>query len=302
VKPSLLAKLAQQGADWFKVAIEAAQGPGLEGQLDASWPAHLTFQNHSFGAAAQYWQALHVREAALAKGQGYAEEITRVKAAQAEATAAMAVAAAHSMGAQQTSSVTDLQTKLASMLTTALADNRTIYLEVEPDLDTLPPVKGASPVKPTPPSLDLPVGAGEPLLATLLPVAAMRALEATREKLATSASVVEAEAKQVSGMSIASIGSWVYELVRLGMAGYCSHMRVFHTCFKKRKSPRRLGRQGCASSAGCGGAPGLHRSPRRRRRLSRNRMAASGGGASRRWGVGARAEGGGTRPRRGPGR
>jgi len=197
VKPSLLAKLAQQGADWFKVAKDAAHGPGLDGQLDASWPAHVTFQCHSFGAAAQYWQALHVREAALAKGQGYAEEITRVKAAQAEATAALAVATAQGMGAQQTGSVTDLQSKLASMLTTALADNRTIYLEVEPELESLPPVKGASPVKPTQPSLDIPAGAGDPLLATLLPGAAMRALEATREKLATSASVVEAEAKQV---------------------------------------------------------------------------------------------------------
>jgi programmed cell death 6-interacting protein len=197
VKPSLLAKLAQQGADWFNLALAAAQGPSLAGQLDGSWPAHLTFQGHSFGAAAQYWQSLHAREVALVKGQGYAEEITRIRAAQAAAAQALAVAAAHNMAATLTASVTDLLAKLATSLAAALADNRTIYLEVEPLLDGLPPIAGASPVKPTPPTLGLPAGAA-PLLATLLPVAATRALEATRDALATAASVAEAQAKQVA--------------------------------------------------------------------------------------------------------
>jgi programmed cell death 6-interacting protein len=197
VKPSLLAKLAQQGADWFNLALAAAQGPSLAGQLDGSWPAHLTFQGHSFGAAAQYWQSLHAREVALVKGQGYAEEITRVRAAQAAAAQALAVAAAHNMAVSLTASVTDLLAKLATSLAAALADNRTIYLEVEPPLDGLPPIAGASPVKPTPPTLGLPPGAA-PLLATLLPVAATRALEATRDALATAASLAEAQAKQVA--------------------------------------------------------------------------------------------------------
>lgn len=200
VKPSLLAKLAQQGADWFKLALEAAQGPSLAGQLDATWPAHLTFQRHSFGAAAQFWQSMHAREVALGKGKGYAEEITRCKAAQACAGQAVAVAAAQTMAAPLTSSVTDLQAQLATRLAAAVADNRTIYLEVEPPFDTLPPIAGASPVKPTPPALGLPAGAGGPLLATLLPVAAVRALEATREALATVASLAEAQAKQVREM------------------------------------------------------------------------------------------------------
>lgn len=61
----------------------------------------------------------------------------------------------------------DLQTKLAQRLEEALADNRTVYLEVEPAAESLAKVVPAVMVKALPPAAPL----GPPLFAALLPAA-----------------------------------------------------------------------------------------------------------------------------------
>mmetsp|Transcript_34135 Transcript_34135/g.67871 ORF Transcript_34135/g.67871 Transcript_34135/m.67871 type:complete len:912 (+) Transcript_34135:105-2840(+) len=211
MRPSVLAKLAKQVSIYMNKALEDARGPALEGQLDASWAAHIEYQALSFEAAAQWWQSIHVQAAAKEAGKGYAEEISRIKLSQAAAIRALAVGTANSMAAAVMASCTQLLGKLASNLEVAVADNRTVYLEVEPNPDTLPDIVAASPVSPTPPDLGFgapppsaaaateTAAAGvQPLFKGLLPVPVMRAIEGCRTKVATVASRVEASAKQAT--------------------------------------------------------------------------------------------------------
>ena len=197
VKPSVLAKLSAQASAYFKAALEASRSPSLDKQLDESWPAHVHFQMLSFEAAAQYWQSLHVQVAAKAEGRGYAEEIARIRLAQAAAADAMALAATHKMGAVVTASVADLQVKLAANLGPAVEDNRTIYLEVEPSPQALAAIGLASMVKALPPALELPPGTA-PLFGSLLPPAVVRAIEAARAQISRLASTASATSKQVT--------------------------------------------------------------------------------------------------------
>lgn len=148
--PSLIAKLAMQCSKFYQQAQTQALIPSLSAQLDRSWAGHLEYQCKCFGAAAQYWQSLAVKDQAAQTGRGYGEEIARLNAAQRVLEEALASARRVNLHESITNTAQQLLRQVVRNKEAAEKDNRTIYMEVVPEERDLKEISAISTVQPEP--------------------------------------------------------------------------------------------------------------------------------------------------------
>ncbi|ETM39759.1 hypothetical protein L914_14115 [Phytophthora nicotianae] len=148
MKDAIKAKLVHQALDYYVSALEFCRSSALAGAIDRSWSVHLQFQVHCMRAATQYWQGTASKAAALDRGAGYGEEITRLAAADAECTEACKVATQNKLPTSLLQSAQALQRVVREHLDAARKDNASVYLEKVPKFSELPAVGKAAMVKP----------------------------------------------------------------------------------------------------------------------------------------------------------
>uniref|UniRef100_M4BB69 BRO1 domain-containing protein n=1 Tax=Hyaloperonospora arabidopsidis (strain Emoy2) TaxID=559515 RepID=M4BB69_HYAAE len=150
MKDAIKAKLVQQALDYYVSALEFCRSPTLVGAIDRSWSVHLQFQVHCLLAATQYWQGKASKTAALDRGRGYGEEITRLVVADAECSEACKLATQNKLPISLLGSAQALQCLVREHLEAARNDNASVYLENVPKFSELPVVGKAAMVKPVP--------------------------------------------------------------------------------------------------------------------------------------------------------
>ena len=151
MKPAIIAKLAAQTAIFYKSAAEMSKSGNCAAYVDESWGVHAEFQNRCFNAAAEYWMSQSEKEAAQSKGAGYGIEIARLNKAEVMQQDALSYATKHKMGVSSTNGAASLLRSITSAKSSALHDNRTVYMEPIPQEASLTAVKAVSLVKPSEP-------------------------------------------------------------------------------------------------------------------------------------------------------
>ena len=178
MKISVIALLASQAAEMYNTALKNAESPAMDAAgLDRSWPVTLRFQHEFYTAAAQYYQSEAVKEAALGKGAGYGEEITRLRLAQRLIEGVLDTANKQRMGPAIVGKAELLKAKIVKNRAVAEKDNSTIYLEPIPAEAALKPIGKACMVKVLDPDFP-PLSQQQQLFATLLPKPVKEALTA----------------------------------------------------------------------------------------------------------------------------
>mmetsp|Transcript_16055 Transcript_16055/g.32927 ORF Transcript_16055/g.32927 Transcript_16055/m.32927 type:complete len:987 (+) Transcript_16055:42-3002(+) len=147
VKPSVLSKIAKAAAEFYEQALKMCKSSTLSRKLDPTWSHNLQSQSLSFNAAANYWESVNVKIAAMEKGAGYGEEIARLEQAENFAEQAVMFGAKSNI---DTTSTSNLLSIVKERKEEAENDNRTIYLEPVPNGNALTQIKGATLVKPLP--------------------------------------------------------------------------------------------------------------------------------------------------------
>ena len=198
MKASVIARLAAGAAELYNAALKYGESPAMEAAgLDKSWPITLRFQQDFYTAAAQYYQSEAVKEAALAQGSGYGEEVTRLRLAQKLIEGVLETAARQRMGPAIVGKAELLRAKIVKNRTVAEKDNSTIYLETVPAEVSLKPVGKACMVKVIEP--DVPAAAPQPaLFATLLPKAIKEALITFQKQATALAATTEQDGREAS--------------------------------------------------------------------------------------------------------
>ncbi|GLE01354.1 hypothetical protein PINS_up010184 [Pythium insidiosum] len=148
MKDAIKAKLVHQALEYYATALDFCNSSALNGTIDRMWSIHILFQVFCMKAATQYWQAKAVKEAALARGIGYGEEIARLQVADTECNEAIKVATQNKLPPSLGQSIKSLQRVIQEQLQTARKDNASVYLENVPKWSDIPPVGKASMVKP----------------------------------------------------------------------------------------------------------------------------------------------------------
>lgn len=170
MKEGIKAKLSQQAVEFYRSAFDYAQSPALSSVLDRLWLVHLQFQIHCLGAASQFWEAKAVKQVAIERGGGYAQEIARLRLADAECIAAINVATQNKLPSSLPASVQQLKTLILQTLSAAEKDNNSIYLETIPRSSELKPISKAAMVKAIlPDDKDIEAQQGKDLFAGLIP-------------------------------------------------------------------------------------------------------------------------------------
>lgn len=151
MKPGIIAKLAAQTATYYQSASNLSSQGQCASYIDESWGIHAEFQNKCFSAAAEYWMSQSVKESAQSKGSGYAIEIARLNRAEIIQQQAINFATKHKLGISLTNGAASLLRTITSTKTSAINDNRTVYMESVPPDNSLSPVDAVSLVKPSQP-------------------------------------------------------------------------------------------------------------------------------------------------------
>lgn len=152
MKDGIKAKLVHQALAFYVGALDYCNSSALNGTIDRTWSVHVLFQVHCMKAAMQYWQAKAAKEAALARGIGYGEEIARLMASDAECQEAIKVATQQRLPASLLQSARALQRVVLENLQAAQKDNASVYLENVPKFTDLPAIGKAAMVKPMAPT------------------------------------------------------------------------------------------------------------------------------------------------------
>jgi hypothetical protein len=201
MKASVVARLAAQAAEMYNTALKYGESPAMEAAgLDRSWPITLRFQQDFYSAAAQYYQAEACKEAALEKGRGYGEEVTRLRLAQKYIEMVLETAARQRMGPAIIGKAELLKAKIVKNKAVAEKDNSTIYLETVPAEGSLKPVNKACMVKVLEPEPSFPsTGTSQPaLFANILPKAIKEALTEAEKQATDLAAATEQEGREAS--------------------------------------------------------------------------------------------------------
>lgn len=152
MKDGIKAKLVHQALAFYVGALDYCNSSALNGTIDRTWSVHVLFQVHCMKAAMQYWQAKASKEAALARGIGYGEEIARLMASDAECQEAIKVATQQRLPASLLQSARALQRVVLENLQAAQKDNASVYLENVPKFTDLPAIGKAAMVRPMAPT------------------------------------------------------------------------------------------------------------------------------------------------------
>ncbi|EQC34548.1 hypothetical protein SDRG_07875 [Saprolegnia diclina VS20] len=194
MKDGIKSKLATQAVAFYVSALDFANASTTKSAIDRLWAVHIEFQVMCMKAAAQFWQAKASKEAALAKGSGYGEEITRLATADALCAQAISHATEKRLPPSLPASVRQLKAIIVESLQNARKDNDTIYMETIPRLTDLPVLSAAAMVKPQLPEKEKVADLFEDLVPTWL-----------RQKItefdATVQSLVSASAAAVASQS-----------------------------------------------------------------------------------------------------
>ena len=143
MKSVIIAKLAKQTSIFYASASVYCK-VGLLGMiLDISWFAITDFQSKVFLGAAEYWQANASKEAALANGTGYGEEVARLKRADIHISQALGAAAKNPIAEGIVHGANGLRSAILEHKHNAEKDLQTVYMEAIPretDLLDITPV------------------------------------------------------------------------------------------------------------------------------------------------------------------
>lgn len=148
MKPAVLSKLAFEASSLFSSALSYARIGTLVTALDSSWALTLQYQIESFGAAAEYWQSMVAKEAALQSASGYGIEIARLTQAESRAAQAVSLCQTNKFLSGLCSAACELSNAIKKQKADAVSDNAKIYLDIVPSPDSLSPLSGAKMVKP----------------------------------------------------------------------------------------------------------------------------------------------------------
>lgn len=167
MKSNIIAKLSMQTSLFYAAASVACRAPSLTMVVDISWFAVSDFQAKCFLGAAEYWQAVASKEAALQKGTGYGEEVARYNRAEQHVRTALEMGRKFNLTASSLPAVAEsLLNVIVNNRTTAIHDLSTVYMESVPNESSLTEVTPVAMVKPS----------GLPDLSTLLTDSADTAL------------------------------------------------------------------------------------------------------------------------------
>jgi len=143
MKSVIIAKLAKQTSIFYASASVYCKVGILGMILDISWFAITDFQSKVFLGAAEYWQANASKEAALANGTGYGEEVARLKRADIHISQALGVSAKNPVAEGVVNSANGLRNAILEHKYNAEKDLQTVYMEAIPretDLVEITPV------------------------------------------------------------------------------------------------------------------------------------------------------------------
>jgi len=143
MKPTIIAKIAMQTSKFYSSACSYCGAASCSSILDVSWFAITDFQQNCFRGAAEYWQGVASKEAALQKGSGYGEEICRLRRAELWVQKSLDVSKKYSLAPSLPAGADGLLQKIRVDLQSALHDLNTVYLESIPQdhsLDEVAPV------------------------------------------------------------------------------------------------------------------------------------------------------------------
>lgn len=171
MKASIVAKLAKQTSTFYQTTCVACKVGALGSMLDISWFAVTDFQSKCFQGAAEYWQAHASKEAAMAAGTGYGEEVARFNRAETLVGLALAQTSKFPIAETLTFGANGLKAAILQHKQTAEHDLRTVYMESVPNDYSLTEVGSVAMVRPSPlPELtETPAANFTPLFKYLLP-------------------------------------------------------------------------------------------------------------------------------------
>eukprot|EP01032_Pedospumella_encystans_P019684 gene19684-22384_t len=170
MKSPIVAKLAKQTSVFYHNTSVACKVGVLGSMLDSSWFAVTDFQCKCFQGAAEYWQAHASKEAALATGTGYGEEVARFNRADTFVALALAQTSKYSLADSLTFGANGLRQAIQQHRQSAEHDLRTVYMESVPADSSLAEITSVSMVRPAAlPELTEPVVGLVPLFRYVLP-------------------------------------------------------------------------------------------------------------------------------------
>jgi hypothetical protein len=137
-----------QTAVYYEAVKSSCQQEPLKSLLDPSWAQLAEFQAGALRGAAEFWQSVSVKETALEKGSGYAEEISRLQRAEAILTQTVNFGKRCKLNLGSLSSGEALLKTITNAKTKAIHDNNSIYMESVPADSSLVPIIPVSMVKP----------------------------------------------------------------------------------------------------------------------------------------------------------
>lgn len=170
MKSPIVAKLAKQTSLFYHNTSVACKVGVLGQMLDSSWFAVTDFQSKCFQGAAEYWQAHASKEAALAAGTGYGEEVARFNRADTLVALALKQTTKYNIADSLTYGANGLRQAIQQHRQSAENDLRSVYMESVPADSSLSEVTCVSMVRPASlPELTEPTVGMVPLFRYVLP-------------------------------------------------------------------------------------------------------------------------------------
>ena len=147
MKASIVAKIACQTSNFFGVTKLNCEDDSLQMLLDPMWKSYCDFNVHLFAAAADYWQSQVAKDASVASGRNYGEEVARLGTAL-KIKAAVKISSEEKLTTAISQSAYALYKVIENSYVAAEEDNRTIYMSPLPTESELAPVEGVAMVRP----------------------------------------------------------------------------------------------------------------------------------------------------------
>jgi programmed cell death 6-interacting protein len=147
MKAAIIAKLAKQTSIFYGGTSVACKVGALGSMLDISWFAVTDFQCKLFDGAAEYWQAQASKDAALATGSGYGEEVARYNRADTHVGIALSQMSKFPIPDSLTYGANGLRQAIVTHRAAALKDLQTVYMEAAPADHTLAEITGVAMVR-----------------------------------------------------------------------------------------------------------------------------------------------------------
>lgn len=148
MKSNIIAKLALQTSVFYAAASIPCRTGTIGPFLDISWFALTDFQAKCFQGAAEYWQAVAAKEAALQRGTGYGEEVAWLNRAEIHVCNALDQGRRNNVASSLPAGAEGLLAAVQANRAATTKDLSTVYMENIPSDNTLVDITPAAMVKP----------------------------------------------------------------------------------------------------------------------------------------------------------